>query len=522
MSATQQSVGLASTSSGVRHRAPATFAVPLAGFAVLPVLGFAVAAFPSATGWILAVSGLVLVTVKQVNRIRIEPWQFLALFCVSGYAVLNYGFDNLCVPLGPLRYLPIAELLMGVALVLAVLRYGSLELNRVLHMRSVQCVLALLALTIIRLVIDVPRNGLYALRDSTSSFEGLFLALGALWTVEQRNIEVLKKWLLWLFIVASAYSFTFPWAEEIQSWSPSFGPFHAVHLFGNYQEVAIFLLSGALFSIWVAPAVVAWPRWVFRALAILQLAGLAILQSRTMFVGVVLIACLLVFLRERNMLSRLLATVGYALGALVMILALFSVAGWKVQGRLGPMDVSTLADEVKSIWPSSTESKQLGHESDRKAWYGEVFNKLTASPVNVLLGVGFGEPLVDFMSDTGQPIRQPHNSSLTFLGRLGLIGLVIWSLFLFTLISRLWRAARQGKKRTEAADPFRLWFLTFVILGLLDSMVQPYFEFSHCAVPFFFLAGIALGNAHKTAIAASRLSPSYWGAVQRQNLGMLP
>ena len=39
------------------------------------------------------------------------------------------------------------------------------------------------------------------------------------------------------------------------------------------------------FFIWIAPSQVNWPMWVLRALAIVELAALGILQSRTMYVG---------------------------------------------------------------------------------------------------------------------------------------------------------------------------------------------------------------------------------------------
>jgi O-antigen ligase len=101
------------------------------------------------------------------------------------------------------------------------------------------------------------------------------------------------------------------------------------------------------------------------------------------------------------------------------------------------------------------------------------------------------------MSETGQPIRQPHNSSMNVFGRLGLLGLSIWLLFVCTVMKRLWNAARQSGKVGGVYSSLRLWCLAFCVLGLLDSLVQPYFEFSHSAVPFFFLLGVALGINRK-------------------------
>jgi O-antigen ligase len=489
-------------------------AIAVAGLFLFIMLGLMVAAFPSAAGIGLAAGCVVLLILIQSRRMETEAWQILTLVSLTGFVVLNYGFENLTIPLGPLRFLPIGELVMIVALALAALRCHGSVLRRALQNPSIVCILALLLLSLIHLAVDLPNYGMYALRDSTFSFEALFLLLGILWAVRERNVELLGKWLLFLFIVNTIYSYTFPWAEQLQTWSPSSGPFHSVPLLGNYQDLAIYLVAGALFCIWVAPSVVQWPRWVLRVLAVAQLGGLGVLQSRTMFVGIALVLVLLVLLRETKSMAQFLSTVAWAFGALVLALSLLSAGDLKLQGRLGTVDLSSLKKEVKSIWPSSPESAELGHESDRRTWYGEVWDKARSNPQYVLVGVGYGQPLIDFISDTGQPVRQPHNSTLNVFGRLGLVGLSIWLVFLFTLLKRLWRAAHGSRKIKGISPPLFLWLFAFCLLGLLDSMVQPYFEFSHSAVPFFFLMGVALGMNPKEA--AERSTP----AIGQMNLSL--
>jgi hypothetical protein len=481
--------------------------IAIVGLMLSVLLGLIVAIYPTATGITFAATIAVAMILVQFHRRGVETWQIITLTCLTGYVVLNYGFENLTIPLGPLRFLPLGELLMGVALVLAMLRYRGPLLRSAVQNPAVRYTLALLLLTVIHLISDLPNYGLYALRDSTSSFEAVFLVLGLLWASQERNIELLAKWLVLLFIVATLYSYTFPWADQLENWSPGSGPFHSVALLGNYQDVAVYMLAGALFCIWVAPSVSAWPRWLLNILAAAQLVGLGILQSRTMYVGIALILVLLVFLRETKRMSQFLTLLGRSLAALVLTLLLLSMVGWKVQGRLGPMDMSGLTRELESIWPSSAESAELGHESDRRAWYGEVWDKLRSSSSHLVLGVGYGQPLIDFMSETGQPIRQPHNSSMNVFGRLGLVGLSIWLLFLWTVMKRLWNAARESGREVGDHSALHLWFLTFCVLGLLDSMVQPYFEFSHSAVPFFFLLGVALGTHPKVTMA--RRAPAF-------------
>jgi len=502
-------------------------ATSIIGFSLAVLVGVMVACYPSAIGIALVTIATLVMMLARTKRIGIETWHLITMVCLTGYVILNYGFENLSIPLGPLRFLPIGELFMGLALALAILRHHGPVFRRALQDPAILCTLALLLLTLCHLAVNIPDYGLYALRDSTVSFEALFLLLGLLWANQERNIKLLTKWLMLLFTATAVYSFTFPWAEQLQSWSLTSGPFHAVPLLGNYQDVAVYLLSGALFCIWVAPSVSNWPRWFLGMLAIAQLSGLALVQSRTMYAGIALILLLLAFLRETRRMSQFATTLARALGALVLIMVLLSAVGWKVQGRLGPMDLADLRKEVESIWPSSAESQALGHESDRRAWYGEVWDKLQASPSNLLLGVGYGLPLIDFMSETGQPIRQPHNSSLNVFGRLGLVGLSIWLLFLWIVMKRLWAAVRQPRRTGVVSCPLRLWLLAFSVLGLLDSMVQPYFEFSHSAVPFFFLLGVGLGISQKQAMERSTLAPDQvsiilLGTAQRDGLRHSP
>jgi len=468
-------------------------AIMFAGLVLFIVLGVTVALDPSSSGRALAAATILAAVLVAAYRTEIETWQLLTLSSMTGYVVLNYGFENFNLPVGPLRFLPLGELLMAVALLLAVRRYSGAELREALRHPSMICILSLLLLTMVHLASDVPQYGVYALRDATSSFEAVFLLLGMVWAARERNIELLSKWLLALCIVTLVYAYTFPWTDEIQGWSPAFGPFHPVPLLGNYQEVALYLVAGALFFLWVAPTLYKWPRWILVTLAVAQLAGLAILQSRTMLVGIGLVLVALFFLRETKRMSQFFSIIASGLGTLVLLVVLIAAVGWRVQGRLGPVDMTSLENQVRSIWPATAQSQQLGHESDRKAWYGEVWNKLQSSPTHMLFGVGYGLPLIDFMSETGQPIRQPHNSSMNVFGRLGLLGLSIWVLFVAGLLKRLWQGVREAVQRRAVSCPLRLWFLAFAMLGLLVSMVQPYFEFSHSAIPFYFLMGVALG-----------------------------
>src|SRR2546428_531067 len=108
---------------------------------------------------------------------------------------------------------------MLLALGMVILGGRSRSLSQFLLDPPVLCLLLLLLLALIHLVVDLPRHGLYALRDSSIFCEAVFLPLGLLWANRKRDTPLLLKWLLLVFFTNLIYSFTFPWAEQLQSWS---------------------------------------------------------------------------------------------------------------------------------------------------------------------------------------------------------------------------------------------------------------------------------------------------------------
>jgi O-antigen ligase len=87
--------------------------------------------------------------------------------------------------------------------------------------------------------------------------------------------------------------------------------------------------------------------------------------------------------------------------------------------------------------------------------------------------------------------RQPHNTHLSVLLRLGLLGFLVWAVMLW----RIFRVLLGSVREIPVADPrhgLRLWFLVFFLLGVFETTVQPWLEFSYGAIPFFLLAGFGM------------------------------
>ncbi|MFY9527631.1 MAG: O-antigen ligase family protein [Candidatus Acidiferrales bacterium] len=461
----------------------------LLGFVIATGLGVLMAAYPLVGLGGLAMC-LTLYAILRWCRGRLELWQTLVLAAMTPYIILNYGFDNLAVGVGGFHF-PVGELLMFLALALVIFGKERGLLSTLLD-PPVVCLFALLLLSCVHLVIDVPRYGIYAVRDSSLFVEAVFLLLGAVWARNPRKTRRLVLWMFFVFLLNLIYTYTFPWNEQIQAWSPTSGVFHPVPLFGNYEQNGLFLVAGALFCIWLGPSLVRWPRWVLLGLVVAQLGGLAILQLRSMYVGILVVLLLLFLLRETKKLAGFASALGWGVGGVLAMLLAVSALGISLRGRMGPVDLSFIEEHGRTILAVGDANARMGHDVDRGEWYGEVWDRIRSSPSNLIVGEGFGQALIDFENEQGVPVRQPHNTSLTILARLGFLGLSIWLLFLVLMAVRYVRFIRT-RRAFAGASALVLWLFMYSVLALLFTSVQPEFEFSHGAIPFFFLQGLAIG-----------------------------
>ncbi len=460
------------------------------GFAMAAALGMLLAAYPLTSLGMLAVCFFLYALLKWCRR-QMEWWQMLVLFALTPSIVLNYGFDNLAVGAGGFNF-PVGDLLMFLALILVAWRFGQSAIKEILLDPPIACLMSLLLMSFCHLIFNVPRYGFYAVRDASKFFEAVIIILGVMWAQNPRNLELLKRWLFYVFFVNLFYSYTFMWGEKIQIKSPSVGVFHPVPLFGNYQQSALWLLLGVIYFIWIAPSVVRWPRWILMLLAAAQLGGLAILQVRSAYVGMVVIFLVLIFFGETKKMARFASTIGWGIGILLAALLIVSASGIELKGRMGPVSFAFVEEQLKTVLAVGDPNTRMSHDVDRADMYGEAWDRLRSSPANLVVGEGFGQVLVNLVNEEGIAVREPHNSSLSVLARLGFVGLSFWLLFIGLVFVRFVRVLRMRSASGEATTTL-LWLFLCFLLFLVTASVQPTFEFSHGSMPFYFMLGLGIG-----------------------------
>jgi len=417
-------------------------------------------------------------------RAGLESWQVVALTALSGYLVLNYGFDNLAIHLGGFPIL-IGYGMMYAALVLAVVARRDM-VAKALHEPALLCLLGVLGLSFFHLVADIPSYGSLAFRDGTMCFDGLFVLMGLLWARNSDSPNFLTKWLMVVFVVTMVYSFTLPWGEKVWSWSPVSGVYLPVPLLGNFHGTGDILLAGALFCICVGSYVISRPRWLMPFLAVVQLLGIAITQVRRMYLGIVVVVLILVLAGEVKKFARLFVLVPAAIGVLF---AVTSWGGLEISGRIGPVNLAFFKDHIRSI--TGAEDTPGSDPQTRVTMGSEAFQHFRAHPI---FGEGFGQPLVSVIDgDNGTVTRTPHNSSITYLARLGAVGFAFWAAFHLCLWRRFVYAYRQRRSCDKRLYSFVLWFFLFYVLFMMSSLVESPFEYPGTAIPFYFFMGFALG-----------------------------
>lgn len=430
-----------------------------------------------------------------VSLSGLDLWQVITLAALAGYILLNYGFTNFCLPPG-------SPLVVGYALT-----YGALglvlvgraaPLGAVWREPAVASLFGLLGLAALHLASDVPRYGWWALRDASVFLEGLCLLLGLAWT-RAANPAALWKWLLGVFIANTFYSFLMPWSDWLVEISPTTGVFLETPLVGHFTHTYLYLLAGALYSLGPARRLVSWPRWTLNALGVVQLLGLAIHQARSTYVALPVVLAALVAAGERRLAGKMMAvaaTAGLALAAAAGM-------GLDLKGRMGPVRLEFLGEHFESLLlKPGTEQAALGSIEDRVGFSREVWARVTSSAARLAVGEGFGEPLVDFVIAGNVQVRQPHNTHLTVLARLGALGALLWAALHIGIWARFLAFFRRRLKFPPLISDLVVWLSLYHLISLIVTTVQPHLEFSHGAIPFYFLTGVALGMMRESTAAA--------------------
>lgn len=151
-----------------------------------------------------------------------------------------------------------------------------------------------------------------------------------------------------------------------------------------------------------------------------------------------------------------------------------------------------------------------GSKQFRLRWWTKIVDYTVHGPY-FWKGKGFGLNLADsdgFQLDSKHTLRAPHNSHITVLARMGVPGLVLWSLlqlsFAGTMLAWSVRARRLGARLWSLFDA---WLLVAWVAIMIDTSFDPYLEGPQGAIWLWSIVGVGLAavGIQRTEFAAGRL-----------------
>ncbi|GBD39720.1 hypothetical protein HRbin37_02006 [bacterium HR37] len=395
-----------------------------------------------------------------------NSWTYALWVAFFGLAVWSYGFNN--VPL--IRPLPLVDALVFFAVLAAFPHWWALRKEP--EVRGLIILLsALLAIVVLRLVVDIPQYGLLAVRDALFAFE-LWVILPAIALGYMLGENKVSRYLTWLFWLAIAWFLLYPWRDTLMSISP---------VFGIQRSVPLFAFTTAGF---VSVPAFYWFLYRRAKAGLLVLTAtlliLLLVQSRGAYLAFILSAIILSIMQWKAITQWIkLATAGLAIGAVLWLV------GDSLTGRLGvPVGLNTVVVQLQTL--AGKEGPGTGSFVHRLVAWPEVIHQVLSHPFGLVFGIGLGPDL--FQGFTVGPdilVRKPHNDFLEIWARLGIFGLLAWVGILATLGWESFKGARR--------DARHAWILALQIILWIASFSQPAMGFAYITVVWAGLTGLWLG-----------------------------
>jgi O-antigen ligase len=421
------------------------------------------------------------------------------LWMVGAYLILNIGFEMLRIPpVGP--GVPVGELVLVVCLCVI----GSRAL---LPMMAKEVwllpVLGWWGLTLSRALVDAKGAGIWAFRDASQAIESLYLIVGFWFASSEISLQYFFRWLRRLLVVAIFYGLLYPVSGTLQNFSPKIAG-----LGTGTTPILFSMLNAPLMLVWGACWLLIERTGKRSGMGRDLLAGFLIAfsmafgQSRTGYLEVIMLGGLL-FLTKRKTAAKWGATL--LLGGL--IIGAVSISGISVKGRLGQkVSLDFIGQHLESISGSGAEDVQseAAGVSLRIGWWRHIFAELESSPRKMIFGLGYGMPLTSFESKSAVT-REPHNSYISVIGRLGIAGMAMWSLMQIALYASWWRSFRLcGRMQWTSDQTNLLLLLVFCAMTLVVGVGETAMEVPFYAIPYYFFFGVTLRYGKHLKLAAER------------------
>jgi O-antigen ligase len=436
---------------------------------------------------------------------HVDTWRKIVLWTVGGYLILNTGFEMIRVP--PVGAgIPIGELVLVLSLCFINL---FLLLPRIAREVWIFPILLWWGMSLTRSLYDVHVGGAWSFRDASQAIESLFLIVG-FWLVNSpSHIQYFLRWMRRLFLLAIPYGLLFPLENRLQNYSPRLPGMGtgSAHLFFQMTNTPVILIWAACWLLIERGRGRSRSPVGGRDLLTGTLVAYAVAfsQSRTIYLCVLLVGVMLFLTRSR------LATRWTALLLLgVVMIGAVSVSGIQIKGRLGKkISLDFIVSHFEAITGKASSEETVGAAEgvpQRIGWWRAIYKKMIRSPQKIVFGLGYGIPLTDYSIGNGILVREPHNSFVSVIARLGVSGMLVWLLMQGSLYISWWRIYRFcGRMEWFEDRQNLLLLLLFNILVVITAIGEDGFEKPFYAIPYYLFFGVILRYGRILREAAEQL-----------------
>lgn len=423
------------------------------------------------------------------SRLPFRWFGVLLPIVLAGYLFFDKTFAYLHIPGTPIF---VGEIVLVVGAVEAFRgrRLIAVEMRR---SPALALVLAFLLVGSVRLLLfDLASHGVLAVRDSALWYYAAFTPL---------LVILLRVRPEWLDVVRARYSALLP---AYLVWAPLAVVLQRIRPFGlTVPDSDVPLTSYRPGNVGVHIALALGYLWLVergdtahdrrRRIALTALGVLGVLvvgtQNRAGLIAATLglaVAWIVTPLR-----TRLTMSAGAALLVLVAVPAMLNLS---VNVGARTVSVQQVVENASSIMLGAQASGSLGDNVEwRQRLWGFAVDDLFDSGREVF-GFGYGENIAARYSvDTQDDLRNPHNSHLSVLVRMGVVGLTVWILlwlvWMVPLVRALWR---RGLRRGGTTLAVWAWAAVGVSSILINAFFDPTVEGPQVGIWLWTLTGIGV------------------------------
>jgi O-Antigen ligase len=406
---------------------------------------------------------------------------FISIMIVASYCVFNYGFQVIKLPPGRFG-IPIGELLI---LIFVFICNHKHTLKHFLTTSLLFPISSLFIVCVIHLFSDLKSYGFWALRDANHVIETFYIYIG--FSLSLQSIKFIFKHYNKFYIIGVFYSFLYPFREFITVYLPK------IATSAGHQTTILNFITAPFFLLGRSFLLIA-DRGSLNLKNIL-LSGfilsytVVLFQARTIYLQILIIGIITSALMKYFSVRAV-----FLLFCFIIFLSIIQMFNFNLNTRIGlDLNFTNLKLHLLSMFGIASKGlENAAHGvSQRLDWWQNIILINFKNFEYFLIGRGYGFPLIDFTSSDSIIVREPHNSIISIFGRLGIIGIFLFSFLHIYGIAKWYKTYTIFKSdNNRKVTTFLYLILTWWICTWVYSIGEDAFEKPFLAIPFYFFYGL--------------------------------